>query len=220
MPVHIIGFDGSPFAGGTCATILKRALQAAEGTGATTELIRLKDVIQAPFHGVHNPVQVALKSAFDALPLMLRRLTPATVKRIATSNLFPAEIKQLIDKIEEADGFIFASPTWWSTPSDYIKILLNYLTICDYRDYSLKGKVAGLIGVCEEDGAQHANMLLQNALTHMGLVTPPFGSFFFNRNMEGASEEDWQQTDQELLGANVVRMALLLKQANWDWNNV
>jgi multimeric flavodoxin WrbA len=215
--VHVIGFDGSPVKGGTCATILKRALSGAERAGASIELVRLQEVITAPFHGVHDP---KLENAYKALPASVKRLIPQGVRRLATDHLFPEEVRPVIAKIEKADAFIFASPTWWSMPSDFLKTLLNYLTICDYRGYSLRGKVAGFIGVCEEDGAQHVNALLQNALTHMGVATPPFCSFFFNKKMVGQSEENWQETDQELLGANVARMARLMKSADFDWNEL
>lgn len=221
--VHIVGFDGSTIPNSTTYGILSRALNASRQAGATTELIRLVDVVCRPFHGAHDPASLAAKAAYDALPGFIKRAIPQAVKRFSTEHLIPDEIKPVISKIEAADGFIFATPTWWSAPSDFIKILLNYLTLCDYRGYSLKGKVAGFIAVCEEDGAQHANMLMQNTLTHMGVITPPFCSFFYNRNMSGRSEEDWMRTDQALVGVNVVRMCKLLRGevagVSWDWNS-
>jgi len=212
--IHVIGFDGSPVRGGTCAAILERALSGAKKAGASIELVRLQEFITAPFHGVHDP---KLENAYKALPEPVKRLIPQKIRKLATDHLFPEEVKPLISMIEKADAFIFASPTWWSMPSDFLKTFLNYLTICDYRGYSLRGKVAGFISVCEEDGAQHVNALLQNALTHMGVATPPFCSFFFNKKMLGQSEENWQEEDQELLGVNVARMARLMKSSGWDW---
>ncbi|HLC45034.1 MAG: hypothetical protein A2722_03205 [Candidatus Doudnabacteria bacterium RIFCSPHIGHO2_01_FULL_50_11] len=220
--MKIIGFDGSTIPNSTTAGILARALVAASEQGAETSIVRLKDVITSPFHGAHDPASLTAKAVYDALPITIKKMVPGWVKKISTDYLFPEEVKPLLRAIEEADGLILATPTWWSTPSDYIKILLNYLTICDYRNYCLRGKVAGFIAVCEEDGAQHANAIMQNAVTHMGMITPPFCSFFFNRNLK-ESEQNWQETDQALVGVNVVRMCKLLRGevtgANWDWNS-
>ncbi len=220
--MKIVGLDGSTLPNSTTLGILNRALSAASKAGADTQLIRLCDVITTPFHGVHDPASLAAKKVYDALPGVIKRLIPQSVKTFSTEHLIPENIRPVIASMEAADGFIFATPVWWSAPSDYVKVLINYLTLCDYRDYSLSGKVAGFMAVCEEDGAQHANMLIQNALTHMGVITPPFCSFFFNRQLR-ASEENWQETDQSLVGVNVVRMCRLLRGetngVTWDWNS-
>lgn len=215
--IKIIGFDGSPFAGGTTARILARAIEASSKAGAETEIVRLIEVIDAPFHGVYNPAALATKRVYDALPTFLQRAIPRELKRAVTEHLIPEGLRPVISKVEAADGLILATPTWWGAPSDYMKTFINYLTICSYRGFSLKGKAAAFMSVCEEDGAQSANMLMYSALAHMGFVTTPFSSFFYNRNMQGRSEGDWQERGQELLGVNIVRLATLLKEVSWDW---
>lgn len=222
--ITIIGLDGAPYPGSTCTDRLKRALLAAQEAGAKTEHVMLHEIIAAPFHGVHDPKIALLKLAFDFLPSWLRTKIPLSARETVLDKLFTPDILELIQRMERAQGFIFAHPTWWSTPSDQLKILLNYMTVCDYRGngYSLKGKVAGFIATCEEDGAQLANMIVQNAITHMGMITPPFCSYFFHKGMKGG-EENWQETDPELVGVNLMRMCRLLKGevvgVNWDWNN-
>jgi multimeric flavodoxin WrbA len=215
--VRIIGFNGSPFEDdSTCGKILKVALSGAEKEGAETESICLRKIITEQFHGIHNPAQLAMASVYRALPSFLKRSIPEAAREFATEQLMPEAIKNLIRKIEAADGVIFASPTWWSMPSGYIVTLLDYMTLCDYRGYSLRGKVAGLIAVCEEDGGGEVVKNMQYALSHMGFLTPPFCCFFFNRKLK-ESEENWQETDQVLVGANVARTAKLMKNVSWDW---
>jgi len=220
--LHVIGLDGSTRDDSTTLRILAAALEGARKAGATTEVIRLRDAVRAPFHGTHDPAALAAKGAWDAMPSAIKALVPTAVRRLSTDQLMPDDVRAIVRAMEAAQGVVVATPVWWSTPSDSVKTLLNYLTLCDYRGYSLRGKAAACMAVCEEDGAQHANMLVLNALTHMGMATAPFGSFFYHRKMAGRSEEDWQETDQALVGANVARLARLLTGAvarpDWDWS--
>lgn len=221
--VKIMGFDGSPFEDSITGNRLLQALEAAKDRGgAEICTVRLREIIKSPFHGVISPAQLAEANSYSALPSYLRSELPRQILKADTDHLLPIDVRGLIHSMEEADGFIFATPVWWGMPSDLLKILLSYLTICDSRDYSLKGKVAGFISICQEDGAMLANMLMQNACTHMGMITPPFCSYFFNRQANVSEDNNWQETNHILVGTNVTRMVRILKgeaRAPRDWNS-
>jgi hypothetical protein len=99
--------------------------------------------------------------------------------------------------------------------------LLSWLQVTtDAPDYALKGKVAGFMAVCEEDGAQSANEAMVSPTNHMGLIIPPFCTYFQNKFAK-KSEDDWQETDQTLVGLNVRRMVQVLRGEIkvGDWND-
>ncbi len=157
--MRIVGVDGSPVKNGIVSTILGVALDAAHEAGALISNLPLANFIHHPFGG-----------------------------KWEDSDSVEVTLAPLVAELQAADGLIFATPTWWSMPSDHMKILLSALTTLDARGYGLQGKAAACISVCEEDGAQHANMLMMNTLVHMGCAIVPFsGSFFYHKKMQGKS---------------------------------
>jgi len=225
--IKIMGFNGSPSPEGCTTKVnLRKALAAAEKAGAEVEYVDLPAIVTELFRGSDMPVWQMAAGEF-ALDLIPTGNLSKIAREKATDSVFPEPVLTIIRKMEEADGFIFATPTWWSMPSGYISTLLHYMTVCDLRGsnrrYSLRGKVAGFMSVCDEDGAQHANQLMQNTVTHMGMVTPPFCSHFVNTS-SGGGEDNWQEKDVPLVGVNVVRMCRLLRGEvtgiSWDWNSV
>jgi hypothetical protein len=104
--------------------------------------------------------------------------------------------------------------------------LMSWLqTHTDYPEYKLAGKVGAFMSICEEDGAQNANMAMLGPANHMGIIVPPFCTYFFNKYAQGSSEGDWQETDRVLIGLNVRRMCQILrgeissKRTAEDWND-
>ncbi|MFN2353710.1 MAG: flavodoxin family protein [Desulfopila sp.] len=62
---------------------------------------------------------------------------------------FP-EVTEVLEKIEEADGFVLATPTWWLGPSSYLKIFMDHWGAFLRPDYSsrIAGKRAAIISCC------------------------------------------------------------------------
>jgi multimeric flavodoxin WrbA len=150
-----------------------------------------------------------------ALPERLKKLLPHQVTTATTDHLIPGPILRVIEEMESADGFIIATPTWWGMPSDCVKVLLNFLTMEEYRGWRLQGKVAGFMAVCEEDGGMQNCMLMANMLNHAGVFVPPYCMFFYNKGMaQKDSETAWAEKDQELIGRNVTRLAKILAAAD------
>lgn len=62
---------------------------------------------------------------------------------------FP-EVTEVLEKIEEADGFVLATPTWWLGPSSYLKIFMDHWGAFLRPDYSsrIAGKRAIIVSCC------------------------------------------------------------------------
>lgn len=62
---------------------------------------------------------------------------------------FP-EVTEILEKIEEADGIVLATPTWWLGPSSYLKIFMDHWGAFLRPDYSsrIAGKRAAIVSCC------------------------------------------------------------------------
>ena len=123
----------------------------------------------------------------------------------------------LQDAIRQADGIILASPTRYFNACPEILNLINWLDYFHGPTWPLKGKVAGFLAGCEEDGGQSAVNAMMNPLQHLGVAVPPGGIVFHNKNMAEKSEDQWMITDVPILGRNVAQMARLLKHNPMTW---
>lgn len=123
----------------------------------------------------------------------------------------------LCEAITGADGIIFASPTRYFNACPEILNLINWMDVFHGPPWPLKGKVAGFIAGCEEDGGQMAVNAMMNPLQHLGVAVPPGGILFHNKNMAEKSEDQWMITDVPILGRNVAQMAQLMKTNPFAW---
>ena len=62
---------------------------------------------------------------------------------------FP-EVTDILEKIEEADTFVLATPTWWLGPSSYLKIFMDHWGAFLRLDYTsrIAGKRAAIVSCC------------------------------------------------------------------------
>ena len=62
---------------------------------------------------------------------------------------FP-EVTEILEKIEEADGLVVATPTWWLGPSSYLKIFMDHWGAFLRPDYTsrIPGKKAVIVACC------------------------------------------------------------------------
>lgn len=130
----------------------------------------------------------------------------------------PKSVRRVIDKMRVADGFIFASPVHWFNISSPMKSFLDWLAIEEEApEFPLRGKVAGVLVHCREDGGNQAAMSIIAPLLHMGMLIPPFSAFFRNKYGSKMSELKWQQKDHLLVARNVVRLVeCIRKQKQWQ----
>ncbi|MDJ0623454.1 MAG: flavodoxin family protein [Desulfocapsaceae bacterium] len=62
---------------------------------------------------------------------------------------FP-EVTEILEKIEEADNLVLATPTWWLGPSSYLKIFMDHWGAFLRPDYTsrIAGKRAAVVSCC------------------------------------------------------------------------
>lgn len=128
----------------------------------------------------------------------------------------PDSLNDLSHLIKTADGIIFSTPVHWFNVSTLMKALLDFMTPLEYPSFPLKGKIAGFIATCDEDGGQQAISLMAAALNHYGFIIPPWAMLFHNNKTAGQSEGKWQERDYQLLGKNVVKLITVTKNLAWD----
>jgi len=133
-------------------------------------------------------------------------------------NMEPSpSVLMLFEELQKADGIILATPTRYFNACPEILNLINWLDHFHGAPWPLKGKAAGFIAGCEEDGGQMAVNAMMAPLQHLGVAVPPGGIFFHNKNMAWKSEDLWMITDIPIVGRNVAQMARLLKNSPFAW---
>jgi len=131
--MKVIGVNGSPRKGSNCEILLDAALAACAGEGAQTEKINLADMEITDCQGcVTCPDEcVTGDDAWDT-----------------------------IDLLKDADGIIFASPTYLGTPSGKLKTFLDRSVYLGRRGGLLANKVGATIavGASEHGGQEFVNL--------------------------------------------------------------
>src|SRR5579859_7691825 len=120
MAPLIVGLGGSLRPGSTTSLALRIALDAAQAAGAQVELLELAALGLPLFDGTY---------ALDGYTSSER-----------------TSIRTLLAAVDQAHGFILASPTYHNTLSGAFKNALDFLDVIE-PDYPsrLKGKVAGIL---------------------------------------------------------------------------
>jgi FMN reductase len=130
----IVGLGGGLGGESHSLTALKIALEAAKQAGAQTELIDLQSV-RLPFF---EP-SLELKD-------------------------YPASVKDYIDRMARADGYLWASPAYHGTISGVVKNALDFIEfLSDRTPPYLDGKPVGLISTA---GGSMAGVTTLQALMH------------------------------------------------------
>lgn len=136
-------------------------------------------------------------------------------------QLLSDKIITLLNIIRSADGIILATPVHWFNISSLMKTFIDHLTALEAPLFPMIGTPAACIAVCEEDGGTQACMAMAATLLHLGFTIVPNGALYYNTSMSGG-ELNWQNTDLPLIGANVYRMAYILKEYRkmWGYDNM
>jgi len=195
--MKVLGINGSARRNGWTAKFLKRALLFSKKAGAEIKVVNLVDYPMNPCSGSYSehPALCNLESCIR--------------------DKFGDAFGSLVWHILEADAIIFASPVYWFSPSALLKTLIERMTSLENQNaFMLKGKVAGVIIVGEEEGAILAGSQLLSALNQMGFVIPPLGLVYAHRSWRRERIHEALE-DAGMLGVNVVKLAKMLKE--WDW---
>ena len=182
--LYILGIGGSMKANSTSLWALERALKAAQTTGATTELLALRD-LKLP---LYDPTQ-----AFEGLD---------------------TNAKRFLNAVRKADAFIWSTPAYHGTIAGVVKNALDFIEFLsdDPRPY-IHNKVVGLIATAGGDLAavNAINAMVHVAHAIRGIPAPlfvaiPQGWKVFDKQGK-ILEEKWAgRLDQ--LGQLVVEMAM------------
>ncbi|MDO8340106.1 MAG: flavodoxin family protein [Candidatus Burarchaeum sp.] len=134
------------------------------------------------------------------------------------------QMKLIYDALLESDIVLFGTPVRWNNCSSLMQKVIERLN-CVENQYSIfnkrliKDKVAGVVVIGHEDGAQHVGGNLLNFLTFMGFHLPPFAIAYW----VGESKEDGELDAERIsrskffagmkkdLAAECVSLARLLK---------
>ena len=139
------------------------------------------------------------------------------------------DMLKLYPKMLEADGVIFASPTYWGYPSALLKSFIERLTVMDEisddpRRRRLQGKVAGAISVAKFDGSSRVAQDILSMANYLGFIIPPHSfAFHTGRTTTSVIEDDqdfeedyYAKRNAEVVADNIYLMIKLVQQFN-DW---
>jgi len=130
----VLGIGGGLRGESHSLVTLKAALEGAEKAGAQTELLDLQK-LRLPFY---EPVR--------------------------TLSDYPGEVKDFIEKIARADGYVWSSPAYHGTVSGVVKNALDFMEfLSDGNPPYLDGKPVGLISTA---GGTMAAVTTIQALMH------------------------------------------------------
>ncbi len=191
--MKVLGILGSPHKNGGSAQLLFSALSAAKLEGAETEFISVYDKRIEPCIGCIQDEEPNCK--FPCI--------------------FEDYGKIILEKINTADGLIFATPIYWFAPSGPLKILIDRMTCLEnmvsYGEPSyMEGKVVGTIAVGADAGGPLTCGYLITALTSMGAIIPPWGIAYSHKGKE-AIWDDRAFMDAINIGLLVTKMIKVLK---------
>ncbi len=197
--VRVLGINGSARRNGWCSRFLKRTLLFSQKAGAEVKLIHL----------INYPLNYC-SGSYSEHPALCH-LENCIKDKLNDS------FKSLVWDVLESDAIIFASPVYWYSQSALLKTLIERLTSLENQNqFMLRGKIAGIIVVGEEDGGMQVGSQIMSALTQMGFIIPPVGVVYAHRYWKKERIHEALE-DAAMLGVNVVKLAELLKYEDWDW---
>lgn len=134
--------------------------------------------------------------------LLNRALREAEKEGVNTMVVFLSEgydVEKIQEKILEADGVIFATPTHWFNVSALAKEFIDKVMWRFSGDpWEIDGKPIAVMASCNEDGANQAIMNIVMPLNYCGFFLPPWCALIHNKSMPGHGEDGWQDDPEEL----------------------
>ena len=188
--MKVVAFNGSPRKKGNTVILIQSVFRELEKEGIETELVQLAD---KKMRGC-----IACFKCFDNLD-----------KRCAVKN---DGVNDCIEKMNEADGMIFGSPTYFSNITAEMKALIDRAgMVASANGFPYRHKVGAGVVAVRRAGAVFAFDALNHFFLYNQMIVP--GSCYWNVGM-GLNPGDVGQDEEGLnimkvLGQN---MAWLLKK--------
>ena len=190
--VLVIGIVGSPRRGGNTELVVKNALEAAEKAGAETDIIRLAE----------------------------KKVEPCTACGACSKTgkcIIKDDFIEVFNKMAEADGLLFASPSYFESMSPQMKALIDrtgYYNSSARGRKVFEGKVAGAMSVARRTGL--ANVWTQEMLFILSqkMIVPGIASYanaIGSNPGEVLNDEEGMRTSRDL-GEAVAKLAKRLSE--------
>lgn len=185
-PIKVRGVSGSPRKGKNTGSLLQAALDAAQEAGAETEFLSLAGLSILPCTGCNTCVRErrCSQDGDDDMP---------SVKR----------------KLEEADGVIFAAPSYFGGVPGVMKNMMDRTRSLKMDGTRLKDRVCSALSGLRHGGAEHvADHLARFGLMHgmvvVGGVGDPVSEGYFGiASLQG--DEGWRRVTGDALALNNAR---------------
>lgn len=140
------------------------------------------------------------------LPRLRAHLEPASeVQEVALAQRLPSE-----EEIRTADGFFFATGTYWDSWGSPLQKFLEAFTQHETSDLWL-GKPAAVLVTMHSVGGKSVLSRLQGVLTTWGLLIPPLSGMVYSALADEVLQHEfdgqadcWCPEDLEILAANLL----------------
>jgi len=132
------------------------------------------------------------------------------------SKTTPEKLAPLLDCLMWTEVVVIASPVQWGGVNLWLKLFIDQV-LSPLEEGGLEhgfeayGKVAGLLLLCDDDGASALSARLLHMLTHMGFAIPPWGSHYTNVVIPADATEDGWQSEPELIVPGLLKLAKLMR---------
>jgi len=153
--VKVLGIVGSPRVGGNTEILVKTALEAAEGVGAETEIVRLAEKKIGPCDGCG---------------------ACAKTKRCKTRDDFA----EVFDRMAAADAILFASPSYFESVTPQMKALIDRAGFYNNRAterHAFDGKVGAAMSVAYRTGLATTWCQMLIFILAQRMIVPGIASF-------------------------------------------
>lgn len=194
MKPKILGILASPSPTGGSAQLLYAALKCAEINGAKVEVIHLYN---------NGEIKCCIGCITDSEP------------NCKFPCIFEDYGKEILIKLRDSDGAIFATPVYWFNVSSMLKSLFERMTCLEHmiaygQQSYLEGKVVAAIAVGADSGVMSTISYILTTLNGMGAILPPWAMAYSHKAKE-ALYDDKALMDAINVGTLVAKTIKLLK---------
>jgi multimeric flavodoxin WrbA len=152
--IKVIGISGSPRKGGNTEILVKNSLEAAKTEGADTEFILLSE----------------------------KKIEPCIACGVCSTGscIIDDDFMEVFEKMTEADGLIFASPSYYESMTPQMKALIDRSGTFNGLAYGrtmFDGKIAGAMSVARRTGLANVWTQLLLFILSQKMIVPGIKSY-------------------------------------------
>jgi NAD(P)H-dependent FMN reductase len=177
-------------------------------------------VINGSLGGTSGNTGLALKKWADSLTSHTELEWLHLADYFAKPSPDKAKLRALL---QSADGFIFASGTYWDSWGSPLQRFLEEVTELEGSDVWL-GKPAAILITMHSVGGKEVLSRLQGVLSTLGLVIPPMSGMVLSLANQLAAETPndfaddlWQTPDLEILSHNLLEAIKIHREFTPQW---